>query len=125
MTSGAGFLAWLKAGNPTGMIADVVVAWTDASDGDSMHPLYTESVVKTGALMDSQYVSLPALNIEDLVLDPGDDLLFSIRSRTNTIGFDGYNVQLLDNVTITVVPEPATLALLGLGGLALLRRRKK
>jgi hypothetical protein len=33
-------------------------------------------------------------------------------------------VTLLDTATITVVPEPMTVALLGLGGLFLLRRRK-
>jgi hypothetical protein len=33
-------------------------------------------------------------------------------------------VWLMDNLKITMIPEPATLALLGLGGLALLRRKR-
>ncbi len=102
LTSGDGFLAWLKAGMPTGTLADVVIARTDASDDDSVHPLYTRTVVKTGGLWHSQYVSLPALNIQDLALDPGDSIIFSIRSRTKVTGYRWYNVQLLDNVTITV-----------------------
>ena len=36
---------------------------------------------------------------------------------------DGVNYAVLDTVTVTIVPEPATIALLGLGGL-LLRKRK-
>jgi len=35
------------------------------------------------------------------------------------------NVTLIDNITVTAVPEPSSLALLGLGALALLARRRK
>jgi PEP-CTERM motif len=38
-------------------------------------------------------------------------------------GIDGYNAA-LDDESIVVTPEPSTLALLGLGGLAMLRRRR-
>jgi hypothetical protein len=40
-------------------------------------------------------------------------------------GFDAGNEYWVDNVMLEVVPEPATMALLGLGGLAVLRRRRK
>jgi choice-of-anchor C domain-containing protein len=40
-------------------------------------------------------------------------------------GYSGYCGPALDNVSVVFVPEPATLLLLGLGGLALLRNRKK
>jgi len=68
---------------------------------------------------------LDELNIENLQLDPGDDLLFTIRSRTQITGYYWQSVGFVDDVDITVVPEPMTLGLLGLGGLTLLRRRKR
>jgi hypothetical protein len=38
--------------------------------------------------------------------------------------YAGYQGPILDDVTLQVVPEPATLAVLGLGALGLMRRRK-
>jgi hypothetical protein len=35
------------------------------------------------------------------------------------------NVTLIDNISVVAVPEPSSMALLGLGGLALLARRRK
>ena len=35
------------------------------------------------------------------------------------------NVTLIDNISVVAVPEPSSLALVGLGGLALLARRRK
>ncbi len=63
-----------------------------------------------------------------------DGVLAETEARANSYGFDtvvlgsdltanGQQVW-VDNVRVEVVPEPATLALLGLGGLALLRRRR-
>ena len=48
-----------------------------------------------------------------------DDSAFSIYLE-NRSGYD----PVIDNISFTIVPEPATLALIGLGGL-LIRRRKK
>jgi hypothetical protein len=44
----------------------------------------------------------------------------AIRSRENNTGDPGS-----DSITLTVAPEPASLGLLALGGLMLLRRRRR
>ncbi len=123
LTSGDGFRGVINP-LPTGTVVDIVIARTDASDGDSVHLLYSETITKTMSESAIQYLDIPALNIEDLGLDPGDDILFSVRSRNMTLGGGWYSVGLDDDVTITVVPEPATMSLLALGGLAMLRRRR-
>ena len=45
-------------------------------------------------------------------------------SSPNT-GETAFSTMGVDNIVITEVPEPATMSLLGLGGLALIRRRRK
>jgi len=58
---------------------------------------------------------------------------FQATSATHQLDFVAYAsvigqgaaIQWLDNVAITRVPEPSSLALLGLGGIALLRRNRK
>jgi hypothetical protein len=66
-------------------------------------------------------------------LDPGNPILAGAHININLIGvsegtttvniYDSLGVTLLDSATIWV-PEPMTIAMLGLGGLFLLRRRK-
>jgi hypothetical protein len=59
---------------------------------------------------------------------PGDIFLIDLHCEqagvtVNVVLYDNSETQVLDTLTITQIPEPATLALLSLGGL-LLRRRK-
>jgi hypothetical protein len=67
-------------------------------------------------------------------LNPNDPILAGAHININLIGvaegvttlglYASDGVTLLDSATITVLPEPMTIAMLGLGGLFLLRRRK-
>ena len=102
LTSGSDFRGNLNIGMPTGTVADIVIVRTDASDGNSVHVLYRQTIVKTLARNLRELQALPALAIDNLVLDPGDDILFSIRSRTRTTGFIWSAIGFHDDVTITV-----------------------
>ena len=55
----------------------------------------------------------------------GQDLFIAF--GTGTAGADNgdNNFATVDNVNLTAVPEPTSTALLGLGGLALILRRRK
>jgi hypothetical protein len=57
--------------------------------------------------------------------DPAAGFWFRVSHGNGGFGFDAGNTLQIDNVMISVVPEPASSALLGLGllGLALFRRR--
>jgi hypothetical protein len=68
-------------------------------------------------------------------LDPGNPILAGAHINVNLVGvaegvttvgiYAGDGVTLLDTAQVTVLPEPMTIALMGLGGLFMLRRRKK
>jgi hypothetical protein len=90
---------------PTGTVADIIIARTDASDGGSVHLLYSQTITKTLAESELEWFELDPLNIQNLVLNPGDDIIFSVMCRTpfnsdlwQTVAFD-------DRVNITVVPS--------------------
>ncbi len=123
LTSGPDFKGTINRW-PPGTTADLVIARTDASDGGSAHLLYSQTIVKTLSQGQNEYFALPALDIENLALDPGDDILFSVRAREATTGYTWYSVMLNDDVNITVVPEPVTMMILAAGLPLLLKRRR-
>lgn len=55
----------------------------------------------------------------------GNDLVLRFANVSNNGGDFNHNQTIIDNVSVTAVPEPSSTALLGLGGIALILRRRK
>lgn len=51
--------------------------------------------------------------------------LTQVRGKANAANYDGGGSWLMDNFTVTSIPEPSSTALLGLGGLVMILRRRK
>ncbi len=71
---------------------------------------------------------IATINANDDTANTGENILLMYSDTNATSSTDPNDVNLLfglfDNVRVTLVPEPSSLALVGLGALALLRRRK-
>jgi len=118
------------------------LAITDATYGDltAIAILGTAggdaAVTSLGAML--TYDSVWSVNAVDMNPDPDPgDIVAGTNHFTATVGFTGADIgqnltielldgslNVLDSMTYNGIPEPMTIALLGLGGLFLLRRRK-
>jgi hypothetical protein len=89
-------------------------------DGDVIdHPPYDPQWIGT-IIVASLYPGNPILAGAHINVN-----LVGIAAGVTTLGiYAGDGVTLFDTATITVLPEPVTIAMLALGGLFLLRRRK-
>jgi hypothetical protein len=94
------------------------------------HPLPAgpDSQVKTPAQTGSSgWWTVMAKDLEaPITIASGNQYDVTVKGlATGTFGLDSDNLGTNDVLEITVIPEPATIALLGLGSLFMLRRRKK
>lgn len=114
-----------------GATYNVYATWAQAGQGNTGPATYGVSdglgdVVVNQTLAVASDILVPDPFVGDMknfqllgqIVDDGDGVI------TVTLTADGTNFVLADAVAVDLVPEPSSLALLGLGGLALLRRRR-
>lgn len=93
----------------------------------------TSVITKTGnnilwTITDNNGVAVPIAQVDASTVNLGGSNILLMSSDINATSSStqhGLTFALFDNVTVTPVPEPATMAVLGLGAAALLRRRRK
>lgn len=118
---GGSYAGWLEIVTPAVAAFDGAPEFTPAGNpgGTSQMKYWPEY----GAWYEFSIVSFPP----SPAVQAGDHVLVHVvavgEGTTQLNLYDSDGVTLLDRQAVTVIPEPATIALLGLGGL-LLRRRK-
>ena len=112
------FLA--KAGNiGPGVVVFMEVQWLDSDGSDGGGIKGTSGLVQFAGSLTNVYQSF---GFTGIVAAPGSDAAL-VDIRMNGGAFDGSDgLMYVDDVTLT--PEPGSLALLAIGGIALLRRRR-
>ncbi|MBI9018392.1 MAG: PEP-CTERM sorting domain-containing protein [Phycisphaerae bacterium] len=108
-------------------------AWTgwsakfsDARDQDGNATVYFSAAV------DSMTGPVLAGDLFEMTFEATEEGIFTfaafadpVAATSATLGGVAYPVEQLPTASVTVVPEPMTMSLLGLGGLAMIRRRRK
>jgi len=108
LTSGDGFrIAWVgnyQAGGAGQVTVDAVIALVDTSNGNAVHVLWTETVDRPGPDLGELgvYLDLPPLNLVDVPIEPGDDLLITVRARSKYSGRGGRVIGFYDDLSITL-----------------------
>lgn len=115
----------VEAGGAPLVDVDIAVVLYDASEA-SYQPLYAVPVSKPTNNNVNEALTLSPLWIEELDLDPGDQIFITARGVSQTYPSAGAQyVTFYDGMEITIIPEPATLGLLAVGALAVIRRRRR
>jgi len=95
--------------------------------GGSLASFYSASGNSDGAFTANDTLLSTAFSAAERTLENGDTVTFRMQFTNGTSSGSRYH--LIDDLTLTgtvnAVPEPSAVALLGLGGLALIARRKR
>ncbi|MFP4104639.1 MAG: hypothetical protein ACLFVU_00985, partial [Phycisphaerae bacterium] len=104
---------WYRS-DATSFNARVLASTTDV-DGEFVQ---IGSPTGDGPVETDEWESAPSIDLSSLAaLNSGETMYFRLQFSDDGGGFANIRSLGLDNIQVSVVPEPATMALLGLGGL--------
>ena len=95
-----------------------------AVQGGGANELDFTPTLVNGAYTHVQY-TLDQATVNGGAFDPTSGFWFRIIYGNGGFGFDNPNTVQIDNVTISLIPEPGTAGLLALGALCLIRKRRR
>ena len=119
-----GLSAWLTAQGATAYEVNVFYAGDGRLAGNDVDSYIAANSVTVGGI--AEIVTLSHLGVNNSAYWAADGATHTLALDTLTITDTATSFKCgISSVQITSVPEPATMSLLALGGMAMLRRRKK